>query len=100
MRTRNIVLTQHQSDLGEQLVESGRYQNASEVLRDGLRLIERREADEKAKLKALREAARVGIADMEAGRFHSFDSPETLRKHLRGLANQVIPNRTSRKRGK
>jgi putative addiction module CopG family antidote len=40
MPTRNVVLTAHQAGLVEKLVASGRYQNASEVLRDGLRLIE------------------------------------------------------------
>jgi len=37
MPTRNVVLTERQADLIETLVESGRYQNASEVMRDGLR---------------------------------------------------------------
>ena len=43
MPTRNVVLTDHQAHFVEQLVTSGRYQNASEVLREGLRLVERRE---------------------------------------------------------
>jgi putative addiction module CopG family antidote len=63
MPTRKIVLTDHQETLLERLVSSGRYQNASEVLREGLRLVERQEAEDNAWLKALREAARVGIAD-------------------------------------
>jgi antitoxin ParD1/3/4 len=33
MPTRNVVLTDHQAALVEHLVASGRYQNASEVLR-------------------------------------------------------------------
>ena len=43
MPTRNVVLSEHQQQLVETLVQSGRYQNASEVLREGLRLIEARE---------------------------------------------------------
>ena len=46
MPTRNVVLTDHQTNLVEQLVASGRYQNASEVLREGLRLVEQREAED------------------------------------------------------
>jgi antitoxin ParD1/3/4 len=90
MPTRNVVITQHQAKLIEKLVSSGRYQNASEVLRDGLRLIEVRAAEEKAKLKALREAAQVGIDDMEAGRYRSFETSEALRRHLRSVADDAI----------
>ena len=69
MPTRNVVLSEHQQELVETLVQSGRYQNASEVLREGLRLIEERERIEGAKLKALRQAARQGWADVSAGRY-------------------------------
>ena len=69
MPTRNVVLSEHQQELVEALVQSGRYQNASEVLREGLRLIEERERIEGAKLKALRQAARQGWADVSAGRY-------------------------------
>lgn len=69
MPTRNVVLSQHQYDFVEALVRSGRYQNASEVLRESLRLIERREQIEAAKLKALQKAARTGWADVSAGRY-------------------------------
>jgi len=90
MPTRNVVLTDHQADLVERLVASGRYQNASEVLREGLRLVESREAEEKARLKALREAARIGIADIDAGSYRSFESPADLRDHLSSLAEHAI----------
>lgn len=100
MPTRNVVLTDHQAELVEQLVESGRYQNASEVLREGLRLIELRDAEENARLEALRTAINVGIADAEAGRFVSFSSPDDLKRHLRSVANEVIPGRASGKRTK
>ena len=69
MPTRNVVLSEHQHELVDSLVQSGRYQNASEVLRDGLRLIEDRERIEEAKLKALKQAARQGWADVSAGRY-------------------------------
>lgn len=100
MPTRNVVLTDHQTDLVEQLVASGRYQNASEVLREGLRLIESREAEEKVRLKALREAARIGIADIDAGRFRSFASPAALNRHLASLADRTIAGKGSRTRAK
>ena len=36
MPTRNVVLTDQQTEFIKQLVSSGRYQNASEVLREDL----------------------------------------------------------------
>lgn len=69
MATRNVVLTDHLEKVVNDLVISGRYQNASEVLRDGLRLLERREAEEAAKLEALKHATSIGIMDLEQGRF-------------------------------
>jgi len=93
MPTRNVVLTQQQTELIEKLVDSGRYQNASEVLRDGLRLVESREAEDRARLKALRDAARVGLADAEAGRYKTFDSFTDLDSHLGKIANRVIARR-------
>jgi antitoxin ParD1/3/4 len=90
MPTRNIVLTDHQARFVEQLVTTGRYQNASEVLREGLRLVESRETQEAAKLNALREAVQIGIDDIEAGRFITFDTNEALDRHLSTLAAAVI----------
>ena len=69
MATRNVVLSQHQHELVESLVESGRYQNASEVLREGLRLLERREAEDAARLAVLRDAVEEGWSQLTAGRF-------------------------------
>lgn len=61
-------------DLGNQLekfvtslVESGRYNSKSEVLREGIRLIQEREAH----LTALDLAITRGVADAEAGRVTS-----------------------------
>jgi antitoxin ParD1/3/4 len=93
MPTRNVVLTERQAEMVEELVESGRYQNASEVLREGLRLLEERDAENAAKLKVLREAARKGMADIEAGRYVAFDSSKSLRAHLEKRAQKVLGRR-------
>lgn len=92
MPTRNVVLTPHQAEFVEKLVAKGQYQNASEVLREGLRLIEQRETEASARLTALKEAAVIGIADFDAGRFRSFTSPEALDQHLAALANKALRN--------
>jgi antitoxin ParD1/3/4 len=92
MPTRNVVLTKHQQRLVDTLVSSGRYQNASEVLRDGLRLVERREAVDAAKLKALRRAARLGWHALDRGEFKEFDSIDDLLAFLGGISEKVISN--------
>lgn len=90
MPTRNVVLSNHQASFVEQMVASGRYQNASEVLREGLRLIERREAEDAVRLEALRNAVQVGVSDFEAGRFTSFDSSAALGAHMKSIATKAI----------
>jgi len=93
MPTRNVVLTDHLADLVEGLVSSGRYQNASEVLREGLRLIETREADEQARLEALRAAVQVGLDDLEAGRYKDFDSFKDMRNYLMTQSEAALSSR-------
>jgi len=61
MPTRNINLTDHFDRFIAAEVGSGRYGNASEVVREGLRLIERRKQEERAKLQWLRGAVREGL---------------------------------------
>jgi len=51
----------HFEGLIESLIESGRYSTASEVMRDGLRMIEEREQRREAKLAALRTEIQKGI---------------------------------------
>lgn len=57
-------------NLVKDLVTSGRYATASEVVREGLRLVEEREELRQIKLQALRDAIREG---MESGAPVPFD---------------------------
>lgn len=88
MPTRNVVLTEHHEDVIDKLVKSGRYQNASEVMREGLRLVERREAAEVSKLEALQKAASLGFADLEEGRFTVIADDE-LEDEIAALGRQA-----------
>jgi antitoxin ParD1/3/4 len=51
----------HFEGMIESLIESGRYSTASEVMREGLRLVEEREEQRKAKLGALRAEIQKGF---------------------------------------
>jgi len=96
MPTRNVVLTQHHEDLIQDLVSTGRYQNASEVLREGLRLVEQREAEDAAKIEALRAAAQVGIDAIERGDYVTFDNADDLSDYLNKVADDAIASRRKR----
>jgi antitoxin ParD1/3/4 len=65
MPTRNVVLTEHHAAVIDRLVKSGRYQNASEVLRAGLRLVERQEEEASLELEYLRREHAIGKASGE-----------------------------------
>ena len=68
-----------------ELVTKGRYNSKSEVLREGVRLVQEREA----KLAALDAALARGIADVEAGRVIPLDEAfDRLRQELK------LPRRT------
>jgi antitoxin ParD1/3/4 len=57
----SYTIGKHYEILIKSLVESGRYATASEVMREGLRLIEEREERRQAKLDALRSAIKDGL---------------------------------------
>ncbi|MEQ5828846.1 type II toxin-antitoxin system ParD family antitoxin [Sulfitobacter sp. NFXS29] len=58
MVTRNVVLTKTQDHLVQALVASGRYQNVSEAMRAGLRLLEQ----EEAQIMGIRQGLLEGLA--------------------------------------
>lgn len=57
----SYTLGAHYERFVRDLVASGRYASASEVMRDGLRLVEEREQMRAAKLEALRRDIREGL---------------------------------------
>ena len=67
MPTRNINLTDHFDRFIADSVDSGRYKNASEVVRDALRALELRQRREEQKLQRLRDAVQEGIDAAERG---------------------------------
>jgi antitoxin ParD1/3/4 len=62
MPTRNVNLTDELDRFVLKKVKSGRYENASEVVRAGLRTLEREEREYETKLAALRTAIDEGDA--------------------------------------
>ena len=85
MATRNVVLTPAQSAFVDDLVASGRYQNASEALRAGLRLLERDEAEREALLQRLR----AGLAEAREGDLAAGSGEEAIRRAFRAARGQA-----------
>jgi antitoxin ParD1/3/4 len=60
------------------------------VLREGLRLVEQRAAEDTLKLEVLREAADVGFGALDRGEFKEFDSTDDLQVYLNGFSEKII----------
>jgi antitoxin ParD1/3/4 len=85
MPTRNINLTDEQDAFVEKVVKAGEYQNASEAVRDALRVLQQRRREDALKLKALRAQVKAGMDALARGDFVELDEGE-LDDFLEGLA--------------
>ena len=85
MPTRNISLTAEQDAFVESLVKTGEYQNASEAVRDALRVLQRRRREDALRLRALRIHIKAGVDALERGDFIELDDGD-LDGYLEGLA--------------
>jgi antitoxin ParD1/3/4 len=69
MPSRKVSLTDHFDKFVERSVSSGQYLNASEVVREGLRLLEQKAREDTLKLERLREAVDAGFGAIEQSKF-------------------------------
>lgn len=82
----NVNLTPYFEELIQQQVTSGRYANASEVVRDALRLMEENERERHEKLQALRAA----IDEGENSPAKPLEDVEVLLQQFRQERNQRL----------
>jgi len=97
MPTRNVNLTDSFDVFIDEQIEAGRYRNASEVMRAGLRLLQQQTAEDGAKLAALRRLAKTGLDQLDQGRGVEFKTSKNLAKHLDGLG-EPKPAASARRR--
>ena len=69
MPTRNVNLTEDQDAFVEKMVKAGKYQNASEAMRDAVRGLQQRWKEDELKLTALRKMIRAGAEALDRGDF-------------------------------
>ena len=65
----SVALSPHLEAFVREQIEAGQYNNVSEVVRDGLRLLQQRQQEDAAKLEALRRAVALGVAAIKLGDF-------------------------------
>jgi antitoxin ParD1/3/4 len=75
----NVSLTKELEKLVNDRVKSGMYQTASEVVREGLRLLKERD-----NLESLRRDVRAGFAAIDRGEYEEYDENTT-----KGLATAI-----------
>jgi antitoxin ParD1/3/4 len=80
----NISLTQELENYVTEKVESGLYHSASEVIRDGLRLLKQRDELHQSRLAELRKDIAIGIDQADRGQVQPFNEETTARIKARG----------------
>ena len=78
MPTRSISLTEHYHKFVEAQICSGRFKNASEVMRAGLQLLEKKSTEQAEKLALLKKLSQEGFDDLDQGRGVDIESTESL----------------------
>lgn len=89
MPTRNINLTEHYDRFVTAQVGTGRYKNASEVFRAGLRLLEQQTQTDEQKLTLLRRLAAEGLGALDQGQGLSVSSERGLRQSISKIGRRA-----------
>jgi antitoxin ParD1/3/4 len=91
--TRNVSLTAEQDAFIQRIIQAGEYQNASEAIRDALRVLQQKRREDALKLRALRAQIKAGLDELERGDFTEIAEAD-LDEYLEGLAEN--PGKASR----
>jgi antitoxin ParD1/3/4 len=94
--TRNVHLTEHFDAFIASGVKSGRFSNASEVVRAGLHLLERQEAEDAAKLAWLRQTTQEAFAALDRGEGIPLSSPDDIDALVNDALGEIRAKRSAR----
>ena len=78
----HVSLTSRLEDFVKEKVQTGLYNNASEVVRSALRLLEQKEQVHELKLQVLRDAVRLGANETDRGLFSNRSVDEIIKSQL------------------
>jgi antitoxin ParD1/3/4 len=93
--SRNISLTDHFDGFVERSIRAGRFANASEVVRAGLHLLERREQEQEERRAALKAAAAEGFGALDRNDAVLLDGEQSLRQRLREIGRAARAGMTN-----
>lgn len=97
MATLNISLTPELASLIQEKVSSGMYHSASEVVREGLRLLKEQDEIRRMRLQELKKEIAVGTEQLERGEAKVFHSGEALADHIEAEGRKLLAERKRRK---
>jgi len=89
MVVRNVILTDRYERFIEQQVSAGNYEDASDVLRAGLRLLEQQSQSEAQKLALLKKLAEDGFASLDQGQGLSLSGSEQLAEAIEQIGRRA-----------
>jgi antitoxin ParD1/3/4 len=88
----NVSLTPELESIINKKVSSGMYHSASEVIREGLRLLQEKDALREIRLKELRKEISIGLKQADRGELEPFDINEIKAEARRRFAKQRKSN--------
>ncbi len=89
MPTRSDNLTEHYESFVQEQIASGRYKNASEVMRAGLRLLESQSSEEQERLQLLRSLAAEGFDEIDQGNGINLRNETQLRGRIASIGKRA-----------
>ena len=98
MPTRNINLTEHFDEFIAAEIEAGRFRNASEVMRAGLRLLEDQTQEKQRKLAALEALADQAFRQVKRGQAVRLKSDQELIDYVNDRGRRRSSNAKSQTR--
>jgi len=99
MPTRNVNLTSYFNQFVDELITSGRFSNASEVMRAGLRLLEQQTHEDEEKLKVLRSLATEAFDELDRGEGTVIESEQQLAEFIDRIDRRAVEHADRRRAG-
>jgi len=88
MPTRNVSLPPEQDAFIDEVLEAGEYRNASEAIRDALRALQQRRAEDALRLDNLRLLIQQGVAALDRGEYSEIEEA-----NLDAYLDELTPTR-------